>query len=252
MTKLGTNLSRIIWVFGAMSVLVIPPATASASTERDQVVSVRPSLANFNNFEKLAVQNAPIRRTERSLILAQSNDIGPDGLKRRGDGSIDDDQPGMVLQNDDIGPDGLKRRGDGSIDDDQPGTGFGREHKQLIHSKERNREILDDGTAVRTRTDTWVTPDGAVVRERFETRSVLPDGTKARERVERRFDAEGNVIRERIDVRDVGHSGSRDGVASFDRPERLDRSGKPDRPDRVDRSDSFDRPDRLDDHSGRH
>jgi hypothetical protein len=225
MTKLGTNLSRIIWVFGAMSVLVIPPATASASTERDQVVSVRPSLANFNNFEKLAVQSAPIRRTERSLILAQSNDIGPDGLKRRGDGSIDDDQPG---------------------------TGFGREHKQLIHSKERNREILDDGTAVRTRTDTWVTPDGAVVRERFETRSVLPDGTKARERVERRFDAEGNVIRERIDVRDVGHSGSRDGVASFDRPERLDRSGKPDRPDRVDRSDSFDRPDRLDDHSGRH
>jgi hypothetical protein len=59
--------------------------------------------------------------TFQTAVLSISNDIGSDGLKRRGDGSIDDNQPGQASHNDDIGSDGLKRRGDGSIDDSQPG-----------------------------------------------------------------------------------------------------------------------------------
>ena len=55
---------------------------------------------------------------------AQSrDDFGADGLKRRGDGTIDDSQAGRRggRVSDDLGADGLKRRGDGSIDDSQPG-----------------------------------------------------------------------------------------------------------------------------------
>lgn len=82
-----------------------------------------------------AQQSAP----ELPIVLAQiSDDFGTDGLKRRGDGSIDDDQSGARRDDrgsrgkrgrddsrarrdgEDVGSDGLKRRGDGSIDDDQP------------------------------------------------------------------------------------------------------------------------------------
>ena len=58
------------------------------------------------------------------VAFAQVSDvIGADGLKRRGDGTIDDSQRGdRGRGTDDVGPDGLKRRGDGSIDDSQPGA----------------------------------------------------------------------------------------------------------------------------------
>lgn len=50
--------------------------------------------------------------------LASLDDVGPDGLKRRGDGSLDDSRPGVADLDGDIGEDDLKRRLDGSIDDD--------------------------------------------------------------------------------------------------------------------------------------
>ncbi len=70
-----------------------------------------------------------------------SDDIGEDGLKRRGDGSIDDN--GI---DDDIGEDGLKHRGDGSIDDDQGGdddsdsSGRGSNHERGRDRDEDDRE----------------------------------------------------------------------------------------------------------------
>ena len=236
------SVKNMVLAPGALFVTVMLAAPTQANTDF-YTLSIAENPNKLSESQGFAVRGGSGAESHGFNMLAQNNDIGPDGLKRRGDGTIDDDQPGVVRQNDDIGPDGLKRRGDGTIDDDQPGVGFGREHNRLIHSKERNREVLDDGTAVRTRTDTWVTPDGVLVRERSETRTVLPDGTKARERIDRRFDADGNIIRERIDVRDTDHGGRRDRVDSFDRPERMDRSGRPDRPER---------PDRPDDHSGRH
>jgi len=66
----------------------------------------------------LAAQGATAQSAPINAALpgsASSDDIGADGLKRRGDGSIDDSQPGVADSDDDIGPDGLKRRGDGSM-----------------------------------------------------------------------------------------------------------------------------------------
>ena len=52
-----------------------------------------------------------------------SDDFNEQGLKLRGDGSIDDSQPGISRsRSDDFNAQGLKLRGDGSIDDSQPGT----------------------------------------------------------------------------------------------------------------------------------
>jgi hypothetical protein len=63
--------------------------------------------------------------TSTPALIEISDDLNADGVKLRGDGSIDDDQPGADDDNsdDDIGEDGLKRRGDGSIDDDQGDDG---------------------------------------------------------------------------------------------------------------------------------
>ncbi len=76
----------------------------------------------------------------RAVEMAQrTDDIGADGLKRRGDGSIDDSQPGVGDRriSDDIGADGLKRRGDGSIDDSQPGADRVRDRDR---SRDRDRD----------------------------------------------------------------------------------------------------------------
>ena len=50
-------------------------------------------------------QTAPINAALPSPM--SDDDIGADGLKRRGDGSIDDSQPGVPDSDDDIGADGL-------------------------------------------------------------------------------------------------------------------------------------------------
>ena len=70
-----------------------------------------------------------------------SDDVGPDGLKRRGDGSVDDSRPDQAGDiDDDIGPDGLKRRGDGSIDNSQPDGLSGRERSKDFSKPEDSRD----------------------------------------------------------------------------------------------------------------
>lgn len=71
--------------------------------------------------------------------ISVSDDLNEDGLKLRGDGSIDDDQDGVDDANDDIGDDGLKRRGDGSIDDDQTGD----DDRGVEHARGRDRDRED-------------------------------------------------------------------------------------------------------------
>ncbi len=82
----------------------------------------------------------------KSIRSAQvSDDIGPDGLKRRGDGSIDDSQAGLMPGdwsfNEDSGLDGLERRGDGSIDDDNYRSHD--HHQDRLHRSGRDRDRDD-------------------------------------------------------------------------------------------------------------
>ncbi|MEQ1783134.1 MAG: hypothetical protein ABMA14_17390 [Hyphomonadaceae bacterium] len=72
--------------------------------------------------------------------ISISDDLNADGVKLRGDGSIDDDQPnaGGAASDDDIGDDGLKHHGDGSVDDDQTG---GEDH---VRGRDRERDDRDD------------------------------------------------------------------------------------------------------------
>ena len=73
--------------------------------------------------------------------ISLSDDLNADGVKLRGDGSIDDDQPNAdgSISDDDIGEDGLKHRGDGSIDDDQTGE----DHQGRDHARGRDRDRAD-------------------------------------------------------------------------------------------------------------
>jgi hypothetical protein len=129
------------------------------------------------------------------------DDLGPKGLKLRGDGTVDDTQPGVARRpNDDIGADGLKRRGDGSIDDNQPGLGRG-----PVEDRSRRERFVQDG-----------------------------------KRIERGFDADGNLIRERI--RD-DHSGRGSGDRN-DGSGRGERSGHGDHDDRSDHMARNNRPER--------
>lgn len=88
--------------------------------------------------------------TPGSTLISVSDDINADGVKLRGDGSVDDDQPNAdgSISDDEIGDDGLKHRGDGSIDDDQTGNddrGGGRENEVGDdHGGGRGHEAGDD------------------------------------------------------------------------------------------------------------
>lgn len=82
--KFATKLSRIILVLGTMVIFVAPLATVFASTERHQGLSLSAGFAKLDKLENFALQDQPISSQNRLLMLAQNNDIGPDGLKRRG------------------------------------------------------------------------------------------------------------------------------------------------------------------------
>lgn len=94
-----------------------------------------------------ASQGASAQSSGTTIPSPTSDDIGADGLKRRGDGTIDDSQPDDSRTDDDIGEDGLKRRGDGSIDASQPseadhrGRGRGSDREMEGSSgRDENRE----------------------------------------------------------------------------------------------------------------
>ncbi len=149
-----------------------------------------------------------------TLLMAQVSNDSVNGVKLRGDGTVDDTQPGVARAVrrtglDDIGPNGLKLRGDGTVDDAQPGVRRG-----PIEDRSRRERFVEDG-----------------------------------KRIERRYDFGGNLIRERI--RD-DHSG-RGGGDRNDRSGRGERSGhddhfdhmaRNDRPDRADRSERGERSER--------
>jgi hypothetical protein len=53
------------------------------------------------------------------VMAAGLDDLNTNGIKLRGDGSVDDNQIGLSLSDMIFG---VKLRGDGSVDDSQPGT----------------------------------------------------------------------------------------------------------------------------------
>lgn len=87
-----------------------------------------------------------------SIGVAQASSTvdksGPQGnLSQMGAFQMADSSPG----NDDIGSDGVKRRGDGSIDDSQPGLRGDDRHK--MRSRNRGRGNANDDMSDTTRTD---------------------------------------------------------------------------------------------------
>ncbi|MBW2713821.1 MAG: hypothetical protein JRC77_08725, partial [Deltaproteobacteria bacterium] len=63
---------------------------------------------------------------------------------------VEVESPEIELFDDDLGPDGLKRRGDGSIDDSQPGSAASSVETASDRVRERSRETLEDGTEIKT------------------------------------------------------------------------------------------------------
>lgn len=161
---------------------------------------------------------------------------------------------------DDIGADGLKQRGDGSIDDSQPGVRGG----EVEMHRERTRVEGEDGSETRTDSFVFVNPGTGVTTERTRTRERLADGSETRTTTDRRIAEDGTVLRERSDTRtraghdDIEHedhdrheraeraerSDRSDRAERAERPERADRPERPERPERVDRPERSERADR--------
>jgi hypothetical protein len=80
------------------------------------------------------------------------DDFGPNGLKLRGDGTVDDTQPraraavSAPRGVNDIGPNGLKLRGDGTVDDNQArARGLGRPDLGGLRGNRGRSERLELG-----------------------------------------------------------------------------------------------------------
>lgn len=162
--------------------------------------------------------------------LPDSDDIGSDGLKRRGDGSIDDDQPGQ--ENDDDHKMRGRNRGHGSGDDDHERRGRNRGHgnaddvtgdtARTDNSGKGRMERLDDDNQGRGR-------GRGRNRGRGNIDDVVIDDTA-------RTDNSGKGRMERLDEDNRGRGRGRGRHGRVDRVERQDRSGKSDRAERPDRS----------------
>lgn len=139
------------------------------------------------------------------------NDI-VNGVKLRGDGSVDDSQPGNATGSDDV-VNGVKRRGDGSIDDNStPGSETGRRNRS-----ERAEEVLSSDAKDRRSERAKSRVEGN--RERHETRlktREVVDGVRVR-----------TETRERVEIRDRAERGERaERSERVERAEREDRSGR--------------------------
>lgn len=195
------------------------------------------------------------------VVAAESDDLNADGVKLRGDGSIDDSQPGAVAGSDDI-VDGVKLRGDGSVDDSQPGaapvvnveTTVNEDGTTTVtrsvslsatgeapnRSRSTESTFDADGALVgRTRTDVRTNADGVVVRERTTTLERV-DGEMVRTRSDIRRNDAGDIVRsrERIETRD------RPEIAGVERIEKIERRERADRPDRIERREKIERRER--------
>lgn len=134
---------------------------------------------------------------------------GGTGLKLRGDGSVDDTQPGSPAGSDDV-VGGVKRRGDGSIDDNStPGSETGDDRrsgraKQVLSSDPRERRseraksrVEDNRERHETRVKTREVVDGVRVRTETRERTEIRDRGDRTERSERTERAERGERQER-------------------------------------------------------
>lgn len=212
-----------------------------------------------------------------AVTVAQAqirDDLGPDGLKLRGDGSVDDTQPGLVGGGVDV-PD---VRGDGSPEDSPGDDLVGHPENHII--KEDERSVTEDGTQVRQRRDVHVNPVTGVQREKTETRERNPDGSETRVRTMTFTDASGEVILQTTRTREKEARGERgngradddstspdddirpDGLklrgsgsvddtqpgverAAVERVERVERAERTDRPERTERAERSERAERA-------
>lgn len=185
---------------------------------------------------------------------------------------MDDGRPdpvaGRAVVSDDLRADGVKLRGDGSVDDSQPGRpgGGGFDDSPGVDdsinlSRERETVVLEDGTVIETEERVQQNPITGNIRTRTETETEFPDGSESRVRTTVITDEDGNVLSEftrsrekparedRDDDDRRGRGGredrpDRDDDDREDRPERVERDDD-DRPERVERDDRDDRVERV-------
>jgi hypothetical protein len=145
---------------------------------------------------------------------------------------------------DDIGSDGIKRRGDGSIDDDQRDGTPSDDDDRIVIENTDVRTRGEGGARTRERSKITVNPVTGERRERTRNVVRLADGSKVETRTEIRTDAEGNVLRERTRTREKDARGRDRGRDDADRSDRADRSERADRAEREDRSERAERAER--------
>lgn len=193
---------------------------------------------------------------------AGADDFTAEGVKLRGDGSIDDSQPGAVAASGDI-VNGVKLRGDGTVDDSQPGAApvftaetvtnpDGSTTVIRVRTLEatgaapaRTRTVettrdADGALMERTRSDLRTNVDGIAVREKVDSLQII-DGTAVRTRSDIRRNDAGDIIRSRERVQTVERPASTSG----DRPARVERPDKVERVEKLERVEKADRPERV-------
>lgn len=92
----------------------LPAAPAFAHSDRD-----RSERVDDDDVRKDKPGRKRKGDDERAKTRRVGEDVGADGVKRRGDGSVDDDRA-VSAGNDDRDANGVKRRGDGTVDDNSP------------------------------------------------------------------------------------------------------------------------------------
>lgn len=199
-------------------------------------------------------------------FVGAADDINADGLKLRGDGTVDDTQPGTARTRSDL-VNGIKLRGDGSVDDSQPtGAHPIRTVETIVNddgsaTTTSTRDLTATGAAPsrlrtvettrdesgnlveRTRTDIRTNADDVVVRERVSTVEIV-DGQAIHTRTDIRRNDAGEIIRSRERV----ESASR--VERAERPVKLERAERAERVERVERPEKAERPEKVE-RSGR-
>lgn len=171
-----------------------------------------------------------------------SNDI-VNGVKLRGDGSVDDTQPGAPVVT--PGPVSgtpvvvIKRRGDGSIDDTQPGSpdNIGRNDSPAaklakIDAKRDKREVQRERALAGLAAND---PKRIEINARFDRKQAQLDAKAAR--IEARGADDGGVRQEdrRADRREDRREDRADRAERSERAERAERAERPEKAERAEK-----------------
>lgn len=169
------------------------------------------------------------------LHAAGADDFTPDGVKLRGDGSVDDSQPSgampVVTNETVVNPDGTTTV---IRTVSQSATGAAPERTRTMEMS-----FDADGRLVQqSRNETRTNADGVVVRERSRSMEFV-DGVPAQIRTDIRRNDAGEVVRTRERVERADRS------TRVERPETVARIETATRPERVERTERTERAERA-------